>query len=63
MTRTWPAEAPSPHQFNYRCFTADMDEDKAVTRFRDLFGRWPEWVIESLGLLWVGPIEKGESDG
>ena len=62
MTRTWPAEAPDPHKFNYLTFTPDMDEDKAVDRFRAKFGRWPEWVYEYLGYLRVGPIEEGEHE-
>ena len=59
MNRTWPQDAPDPHQFHYLTFTPDMDEDEAAARFRAKHERWPEWVYEYLGYLRVGPIEEG----
>lgn len=60
MTRAWPKDAPDPHDHPYRLWTADSDEMAAVASFKDRYGKPPEWVIEHLGHLWIGPIPEEE---
>ena len=59
MTRTWPTDAPDPHERPYRLFTLDHSEQAAAARFKDRFGRQPDWIVEHLGYLYVGPIPEG----
>lgn len=37
-------------------FTADHGEEDAARRFRERYGRPPGYIVESLGLLLVGPV-------
>ena len=59
MTRTWPTNAPDPHEHAYRMFTLDHGEEGASDKFASRYGHPPEWVVEHLGWLYVGPIPEG----
>ena len=61
MTRTWPEDAPDPHEHAYRMFTQDHSEEGASGKFLQRYGRPPEWVVEHLGWLYVGPIPEGDN--
>lgn len=37
-------------------FTADHSEEDAARRFQERYGRPPGYIVESLGLLLVGPV-------
>ena len=56
MTRTWPKDAPDAHEHQYMMFTLDHSEVDAAAEFESRYGEKPEWIIEHLGNLYVGPI-------
>lgn len=42
----------------YLAFTADTPQDAAVQRFVERYGRAPQELLPSLGIVLVGPIEE-----
>lgn len=48
-----PIDLTSRH---YRAYTLDESEDAAARQFASRYGRPPELIVESHGLLFVGPI-------
>lgn len=40
----------------FRGFTPDTDPEEAAAIFKARYGRQPEWILDSLGVLYVGPI-------
>ena len=51
-----PDPAPDPHDHAYRMFTLDHSEEGASGKFASRYGCPPDWVVEHLGWLYVGPI-------
>lgn len=47
---------PDLTHHHYLGFTLDEPEDYAAQRFHQRYGAPPEHIIESLGILYVGPI-------
>lgn len=47
---------PDPHDHAFRGFTLDTTEDEAAASFQRRYGRPPEYIVEALGILLVGPI-------
>lgn len=42
-------------------FTADTDPETAAGAFTQRYGKPPEWILDSLGVLYVGPIPEVQS--
>lgn len=53
----------APMNIGWMCFDKDDDVEGAIMTFADRHKRKPEFAFVELGLLWVGPIEKGEDGG
>ena len=47
---------PDPADHAWRAFTLDTAEEAAAAAFLRRYGRQPEFVFESRGLLLCGPI-------
>lgn len=47
---------PDPGEHSWIGFTLDEREESAAATFQKRYGRQPEYVFESRGLLLVGPI-------
>ncbi len=45
-----------PDLYEYLAFTPDHDEADAAAAFQARFGRPPEYIVESHGILWLGPV-------
>jgi hypothetical protein len=50
------AGSPDPAGHAWRAFTLDTKEEEAAAAFLRRYGRTPEFVFESRGLLLAGPI-------
>ncbi len=44
----------------WRGFSLDTKEEAAAARFVELYGRPPEFIVESHGVLLVGPAPDGD---
>lgn len=47
--------------FAWQCFTSDTSAEDAAARFQDRHGRPPEYILESLNNLLVGPVPEESS--
>ena len=50
------ASPPDPAGHSWRAFTLDTPEEEAAAAFLRRYGRPPEFVFESRGLLLCGPV-------
>jgi hypothetical protein len=48
---------PDPERF-YVCFELADDEEEAARKFEARYGQPPDFIFDSKGLLFVGPIPK-----
>jgi hypothetical protein len=46
----------------YLAFTLDHNEDEAAARFLTRFGAPPDTIIESHGILLVGPVPEEDAN-
>lgn len=49
-------DTPDLTSRHYRGFTLDESEEAVSAQFTRRYGAPPEYIVESLGLLYVGPI-------
>ena len=42
----------------FLAFSPDTSPEMAAARFLQRFGRPPEWILDSLGILFVGPVPR-----
>ena len=53
-------DTPAPANGFWLAFSLDHKEDEAAASFRQRFGQPPQFIVESRGLLRVGPVPEGQ---